>query len=162
MRYKKFELSIILMLGIALCSIQAQEAIPATGGEASGNGGSASYTIGQVFYTTSTETTGYVTQGVQQPYEISDVIGIEQTKGIILELTAFPNPLTDYLTLKAENYNTDNLSYQLFDMNGKLLESRKITGDKTEIEMINLVPAYYFLKIMENNNGIKTFKIIKN
>ena len=44
----------------------AQDAIPATGGDATGSGGSASYTVGQIGYTTNTGTNGSVAEGVQQ------------------------------------------------------------------------------------------------
>ena len=144
MKYKRFYLSAIFLLGLGLTSVQAQEAIPATGGEASGDGGSVSYSVGQVVYSTNTGANGSVAQGVQQPYEISVVAGIEQATGIMLELSVYPNPASDFLTVKAENYDTDNISYQLFDINGKLLESKKADG-----------------KAIENKEEIKTFKIIK-
>jgi len=115
----------ILLLGLGLTGLQAQETIPATGGNATGSGGSASYSVGQVVYTTNTGTNGSVAQGVQQPFEISVVTGIEQTKGINLSVSAYPNPATDFLMLKVENYDNGNLSYQLFDMNSKLLQNKK-------------------------------------
>ncbi len=54
------------------------------------------------------------------------------------------------------------MSYQLFDMQGKILKSKKITGKQTDIVMGNLVPATYFVKVIQRNKEIKTFKIIKN
>ena len=54
------------------------------------------------------------------------------------------------------------LSYQLYDMQGKLLQSEKITGNQTSIIMSNLVPANYFVKVIQGNKEVKTFKIIKN
>jgi hypothetical protein len=55
-----------------------------------------------------------------------------------------------------------SLSYQLFDMYGKLLETKKLDGYETNIVMSNLVPATYFVKVIQGNKEIKTFKIIKN
>ena len=163
MRHKKLKLSAVLLLGLGLTGLQAQEAIPATGGEASGSGGSASYTVGQVFYTTQTGTNGNsVAQGVQQPYEISVVTGLEEAKGISLSISAYPNPTTDYLTLKIKDFELSILHFQLYDMTGKLLQSEKITGNQTSIIMSNLVPATYFVKVIQGNKEVKTFKIIKN
>ena len=162
MRHKKIKLSAILLLGFGLAGLQAQTAIPATGGNASGSGGSVSYSVGQMVYTTNTGTNGSVAQGVQQPYEISVVTGLEEAIGINLILSAYPNPTTDFLKLKVENYDNTNLSYQLFDINSKLLENKKIEGSETSIFMSNLVPATYFLKVTDNNKEVKTFKIIKN
>ncbi len=161
MQHKKLKLRAVFLLGIGLTGLQAQEAIPTTGGNASGSGGSASYSVGQVFYTTNTGTNGSVAQGVQQPYEITVVTGLEEAKGINLILSAYPNPTTDFFTLKVKNYDNINLSYQLFDMNGKLLESKKLTGNQTSIVISNLVPATYFLKVAQSNKEVKTFKIIK-
>jgi hypothetical protein len=48
-----------------------QNTIPAAGGNAKGSGGSASFTVGQIFYTKLSGTNGTVIQGIQQPYEIS-------------------------------------------------------------------------------------------
>ena len=104
MRHKKLKLSAVLLLGLGLTGLQAQTSVNATGGNASGSGGSASYSVGQVVFTTNTGTSGSVVQGIQQPYEISVVTGIEQAKGINLELSVYPNPTTDYLTLEVKDF----------------------------------------------------------
>lgn len=162
MKHKKVKLSIVLLLSLRLIGLHAQEAIPASGGNASGNGGSVSYSVGQMVYTTYTGTNGSIAEGVQQPYEISVVSGIEQTKNINLTCKVYPNPTSDFLILKVENYDNGNLSYQLFNISGKLLESKMLTGNEITISMENLVPATYFLKIINNQIEVKTFKIIKN
>jgi len=163
MRHKKLKLSAILLLGLGLTGLQAQTAVPATGSNASGSGGTVSYSVGQVVYTTNTGgSNGSVAQGVQQPFEISVVTGLEEAKGINLSVSAYPNPTTDFLNLKIENYDNTNLSYQLFDISGKLLETKKLEGNQTNIVMSNLVPATYFVKVTDGNKEVKTFKIIKN
>ena len=170
MKQTKSKRRMVKVLGVAtllacmfsLSTVSAQESVNATGGNASGSGGSASYSVGQVVYTTNTGTNGSVAQGVQQPFEISVVTGLEEAKGINLSVTAYPNPTTDYLTLSIGEFEISNLSYQLYDMNGKLLQSEKITGNQTSIVMSNLVPATYFIKVIQNNKEVKTFKIIKN
>jgi hypothetical protein len=160
MKHKRLKLSAVLLLGLGLTGLQAQETIPATGGNASGSGGTVSYSVGQVVYTTNTGTNGSVAQGVQQPFEISVVTGIEQT-AINLAISAYPNPTTDFLLLKVESEKLKDLSYQLYDLNGKLLQNKKIEGNETSIVMSNLVPATYFVKVTEGNKEVKTFKIIK-
>jgi hypothetical protein len=162
MRQRRLKLSAVLLLGLGLAGLQAQEAIPATGDNASGSGGSVSYTIGQVVYTTNTGKNGSVAEGVQQPYEISVVVGIEQAVYTNLFCKVYPNPVTEFLKLKVESYKVENFSYQLYDMNGRLLENKKITGSETSIDMSNHLPATYFLKVTEVNKEVKTFKIIKN
>jgi len=163
MRHKKLKLSAVLLLGLGLTGLQAQTAVPATGSNASGSGGTVSYSVGQVVCTTNTGgSNGSVAQGVQQPFEISVVTGLEEAKGINLSVSAYPNPTTDFLNLKVENYDNTNLSYQLFDISGKLLETKKLVGNQTNIVMSNLVPAIYFVKVTDGSKEVKTFKIIKN
>jgi hypothetical protein len=162
MRYKRLKLSAALLLGLGLTGLQAQESINATGGNATGSGGLVSYSVGQVFYTTNTGTISSIAQGVQQPYEIFVVTALEEAKGINLSVSVYPNPTIDFLNLKVENYDNANLTYQLFDISGKLLESKKIEGYQTSIVISNLVPATYFLKVIERNKEVKTYKIIKN
>ena len=162
MRHKRLKLSTVLLLGLGLTGVQAQTGVNATGGDASGGGGSVSYSVGQVVYTTHTGTSGSVAEGVQQPYEISVVTGLEEAQSINLSVTAYPNPTTDYLTLRIDEFEISNLSFQLYDMNGKLLQNEKITGNQTSIVMSNLLPATYFVKVIQGNKEVKTFKIIKN
>ena len=142
--------------------LKAQDAIPATGGNASGSGGSASYTIGQVVYTTNTGTAGSVAQGVQQSFEITIVTVIEAGKGISLNCIVYPNPVTDYLVLKIEGEAQKQYIASIFDINGKLIENIKVESNDTKIDMGNLVPATYFLKVTQGEKEIKTFKIIKH
>ncbi|MFO7670808.1 MAG: T9SS type A sorting domain-containing protein [Bacteroidales bacterium] len=162
MQHKRIKLSAFLLLGLGLAELQAQESVNPTGGNASGSGGSVSYSVGQVAYQIHTGTNGSVAEGVQQPYEISVVTGIEEAKGINLSVSAYPNPTTDFLTLSIDGFDIFNLSYQLYDLTGKLLQNERITGNQTIIVMSNLVPANYFLKVNQGNKEIKTFKIIKN
>jgi hypothetical protein len=158
MKHKKTITSVaFLLLGIG--GLHAQETPAATGGEATGTGGTASYSVGQVVYTTATGTNGSVAQGVQQPYEISTTVGINETS-ITLELSVYPNPTTDYLTLKVED-NTE-LNYQLYDLQGKVIENKKVSSTTTSINVENLPKAIYFLNVVKNNQVVKTFKVIKN
>ena len=162
MKKNKLKLVVFALLVFGLSNLQAQETITTSGGEASGSGGTVSYTIGQVFYTTQTGTNGNaVAQGVQQPYEISVVIGIPEAKGINLEVSAYPNPTTNYLQLKVNSEKLESLTYQLYDMQGKLLQNKKLTAKQTQIDMSTYVTSTYFVKVLDNNKEIKVFKIIK-
>jgi len=163
MGHKQLKLSAVLLLGLGLTGLQAQTNVNATGGNASGNGGSVSYSVGQVVYTTHKGSNGSVAQGAQQPYEIS-VAGIDEANGISLKVTAYPNPTTDYLTLEIDastSLSIQSMSYQLYDIQGKVLQNQKITGYRTSIDMNNLVPSTYFVKVIQENKAVKTFKVIK-
>jgi hypothetical protein len=139
---------------------QAQEAVISAGGDASGNAGTVAYSIGQIVYATNIGTNGLVAQGVQQPYTISTVLGIEDNS-IKLDFTAYPNPTINFLTLNVGNAELSTLSFQLYDLRGELIESRKILSSTEKIGMENLPSAMYFLKVANNYIEIITFKIIK-
>ena len=149
--------SIALIFSIG---INAQEAVPAAGGDAVGSGGSSSFTVGQVVYTTHTGTNGSVAQGVQQSYEISVITGVNETE-ILLEMSVYPNPTTNYLQLKVEDEALEALSFQLSDLQGKVIENKKVTTTTSNITMEALPKAIYFLSVIKNNKPVKTFRVIK-
>ena len=162
MKHSSIALFAVCLSGFGLARVSAQETASASGGEASGSGGTVSYSIGQVAYTTQEGNNGSVVQGVQQPFEISIVLGLEGSEGISLNLSAFPNPATDHLTLKADRYNDNNLSYELFDLNGRLLLQNRINSNESGIRMLDYPYGVYLLKVLSNNKEIKTFKILKH
>jgi len=157
----------LIVMCISVCGLAALNAqvlhagISTAGGNATGTGGSASYSVGQLVYTTATGTTGSVAQGVQQPFEINVISGIEDIYGIDL-LKAYPNPAVNTLTLKIENNELSTFSYQLFNINGSMIRSAKVTSTETSISMSDLIPSTYFLRILVNKKEVKSFKIIKN
>jgi hypothetical protein len=176
-KWRVKSLGVAALLTFTLSTVSAQETVNATSSNASGSGGSASYSVGQVFYTTNTGTNGSEAQGIQHPYEIWVITGFEAAKAISPLVSVYPNPTTDYLTLSIDEFDNSNLSYQLYDISGKLLQNKKITSKQTNIVMSNLVPATYFVRLIQENkeanpvksyevdtkqfNVVKTFKIIK-
>ncbi len=150
----------ILVALICTFGLSAQETVPAAGGDATGAGGSSSYTVGQAFYTTNTGSNGSVAQGVQQPYEISVTTGVNETT-ISLELSVYPNPTANNLQLKVESEALENLNFQLIDLQGKVIENKRIMTSNTTINMEALSKGIFFLNITRNNQSVKTFKVIK-
>jgi hypothetical protein len=154
----------ILIMGCFLlgwgASLKAQQGTAASGGEATGAGGTVSYTVGQVDYISMTVTGhGKVDQGIQQAFEIFSV-GIDDMGSINLVSTIYPNPAVESLTLRIDG-DISGLVYQLYDDNGKLIGSEKIANSETTINMSQLAVARYFIKIINNNKELKTFKVIK-
>ena len=140
---------------------QAQESANASGGDATGSGGTLAYSIGQIVYTTNTGGSGSVAQGVQHAYELLTV-GITETE-LNISLTAFPNPTTENLTLQISDYNNEKLSYQLFDIQSKQLSNGQVTAQQTQINMNGLPSATYFINVVNQENKIvQSYKIFKN
>ena len=150
----------LLLLGSP--GVQAQTTVTAAGGNSSGSGGSSSYSLGQVEFFTYSGSNGSEAQGVQQAFEISEVIGVAEIHDIALLASVYPNPGSDHLTLLLENVDLPDLSYQLTDMPGKNYLSGPVQSPQTSIDMSGLVSASYCLRILHKQNVIKTFIIIKN
>ena len=154
----------ILLLAIGLIwagFTQAQESVNASGADATGIGGNVAYSVGQVVYNSNTDASGTVSQGVQQAFEIFSV-GIKETE-LNISLSVFPNPSTEHLTLQISNYSNEQLLYQLYDMQGKLLNNSPITAEQTQINMNSLPTATYFINVVnQKNKEVQSFKIIKN
>ncbi len=157
----QLKLGVLLLSGFGLAGLQAQQGVPAAGGDASGSGGTAGYSVGQIVYTTNTGTNGSAAQGIQQSYVISLVSGIEQANGITLECSVYPNPVSDNLILKIEGKVQTQYIVSLYDTRGRLLEKQKTEGKVTTISMGDLLNGDYFLKVTDNQKEMKTFKIIK-
>ncbi len=157
---KKNKLMMALLLFVAIKGF-SQENANAAGGNIAGVGGSVDYSVGQVVYTTNTGLDGSVSQGVQQPYAVTELLGAENPS-ISLVVKAYPNPTQNYLTLNVGNNEISNLTFQLIDVNGRLIENKKISNAIEVIDMEKLQAAVYFLKVARNNKEIKNFKIIKN
>jgi hypothetical protein len=157
--YLKF-LIVFCLLSINV-AIRAQVAIPASGGNVYASAGSVSYTIGQLVYTSDASSIGNIIKGVQQPFDIIS-LGTGDFDGIELQCIVYPNPTRDWIRLKIDNPILENLDYELFDLAGKLLQSQSISEKVTLIDMHDLLPSNYFLKVLQNDKALKTFKIIKN
>ncbi len=159
---KKTLKNLILAVGMTMLSITAfsQESFNSCGGNLSGSGGSVSYSYGQTFYSVHSGTDAYLSEGVQQPFEISVVTLFEDEIALKINLSVFPNPTADNLNLRTENVQLP-LTAILFDLNGRIIKESIITESETVISLTNLEASTYFLKLSNLEKEIKTFKIIK-
>lgn len=159
MKYKKQNATLAFIL-LGLGSVFAQESPVSASGTIIGSNGNISYTVGQLVYTTSIGSNGSVAQGIQQPYEIRPILGTDNFN-INLQMKVYPNPTVNFLSLEINNYDIETMSYQLFDLNGRLITNNKILVDITSINLQQYPAAIYLLKVLHNDIEIKTFKIIK-
>ena len=142
-----------------MAPLHAQQGFSATGGQVQGTGGTLSYMLGQVMFKTYKGSTGSISEGIQQTIQIS-VLGTEDP-GIELVSIAYPNPTQKTLTLQVDNYNNEQLTYKVFDLQGQLLDTQPATGSVTNLDMKDLALGTYLLIIQEEDALIKTLKIRK-
>ncbi len=159
----KLNLLLTIAISISFISLHAQNSTQTSGGNATGNGGTVSYTVGQVVYNTHSATNGSVSEGVQQAYEISVILGIDEPE-ISLNISAFPNPATDFLILKIvdDAFHEMEYSLTLYNIYGQVIMKQLIIANETKIELAALRDATYFLNVKSGILDVKTFKIIKN
>ncbi len=130
------------------------------GGNAAGSGGTISYSIGQTDYSSSSSAEGTVSQGLQQPYEISEVTSANQPS-LDISVSLHPNPVKDYLYLIIPDKHWQYLEITLFDIIGRPILHEKLAGQTTILDMNEFIPGAYFLIIENEKKQIKSFKIIK-
>ena len=137
----------------------AQQNFVASGVEAKGIGGSSSCSVGQIDYITLKDSLiGTIAQGLQQPYDILNLTTVETG----INISIYPNPTKDFILLNVQDASTQNMTYILYDVLGKVIESKELSGNQTSISMVSLANDIYFIKVLENNTELKFFKIIKN
>jgi len=154
---------VILLVTFIVLSINlsAQSSSNTSGGNATGSNGTVSYSVGQLTNHVYTGTTGSISEGVQQPFEISIVNGIDEAVDIQLKAVVYPNPTTDFIQLKIEKEKWIGTYYALYDQKGNMVKSDKINDKVTTIEMKSFAASVYFVKVYNNMSTLKTFKVIK-
>jgi len=151
----------LLLLSIILSfSLYAQISVNSAGAEATGQGGSLSYSVGQVVYSASSSSAGSASAGVQQAYEVSVATQISATN-LNIDASVYPNPTTDFLILNVPEIE-ENYTYQVTDINGKQLNTGLINNTQTNLDFSSYVIGTYFIKLVQANSNIKTFQVIKN
>lgn len=153
--------TLVALTLFATQSILSQESLSTSGGEATGSGGTSSYSVGQLVYTTHSGSTGTLTQGVQQSIELFTLSNPEFT-GVTLKLAVYPNPTADFVILKQKGSNLKELTYTLYDIQGKTIVKGHALEDATKISMQYFQMGTYILKVSQNAKELKSFKIIKN
>lgn len=156
---KKFNLTLVLLIGFAL-SAKAQQTTVSSGGDIHGDTGTLSFSLGQVHFNTYSSSSMAISEGIQQIYEVRSL-----STGLSTEpfsLAVYPNPASDYLTINFRNQFGEGYNFQLYDLNGKMIINRKISGEKTIIDLRKYASAIYILNLYKDNSKIQSFKILKN
>ena len=149
-------------LVVFMISASAQSDIVPLGGDVSNPTGSVSYTVGQTAILNVNDGDYAVMEGVQVPFEIQTV-GIDEHPGIVLNAVVFPNPTRHSVVLRISDYDMpeNGLLAQLYDANGRLLQNLVVNGPDTPLDMEQYATAAYYLRVLDGNALLKTFKIIK-
>jgi len=116
------------------------------------------WSIGETVTETYSSVTNVITQGFHQnTYSISKVEDL--LDGI--DINVYPNPTQNFVFINL-NQNENKVDViVLTDIQGKIIQNKKVTKDIEKIEFSNYPRGIYFLKISQTNKSYKEFKIIK-
>ena len=142
-----------------MATLSAQSDIVPAGGEATGNGGSVSYSVGQIAVQSKSDGAASISEGVQQPYEIS-VVGVDNYPDITLHAVLYPNPTQGRLKLEISNLQFDG-ELKVYDVNGKYVFSKKLEGKTTEFDISSCAPGTYYINVYDGTQSLKSFKVVK-
>lgn len=163
MKRTAFVLIALILTGGCL---MAQSTFGVTGGNVKGASGSLTYTMGQFAIET---TYGKVTnasrvaanlrEGVQQTYTVEE-LRIDGVQPLDCNVNVYPNPTVDYVTVGLAN-DIPDLHYELYSIDGKLLQKGTIQQAEQNIEMRNYAAGTYVLRLAAGRAS-NSYRIVKN
>ena len=156
----------ILLTGLGIlivCFVSAQSVTPelvsSSGGHYEGSSYQLDWSIGEVAVETYTGTTYTLSQGFHQ--NTYTVTAVKKLKFDNVEITAYPNPTSDFITIKNSDKLQKDLTVEVADIQGKIYLIEKYTSDKKKVNFAKFSAGMYFLNVKLKGTTIKSFKIIK-
>lgn len=136
--------------------------VGAAGGTLTGSDGSTlGFTVGEVA-TLVLNNDSQLRQGFWQSFEV--LIPVIEVDGTKAEITVFPNPFEDVLSLRINGSLTQAIDILLFDLNGRLLfEEKALSAGSIEIGGSSALPPGTYLLSLRDERGLPvgTEKVVK-
>lgn len=115
-----------------------------------------SFSIGEVFIQTTLDSSRMITAGFHQP----NLWGVVIVEHPLIKARIFPNPTSSIVTLEVFGA-IGGKSYILTSPEGKVLVSLPVVSERSEISMDGYAAGAYNLSIIESDNLIANYRIIK-
>ncbi len=138
-------------------AVSAQEVVATQGDSYSNASGSIDFTLGEVIIDTGTDGTNDLTQGFHQTNW--NFVGVEDFAPNY-EAIIFPNPTSEVLNIRTSSF--ENVTYTLYDAQGKLVMQDILSAEQTPIQVSQLAPGSYSLTLNNETQNLKTFKLVKH
>jgi hypothetical protein len=146
---------LFLTLLTTLCTT-AQAVVSTQGDSYSNASANIDFTIGEVVINTGTDGTNDLTQGFHQTNW--NFVGLED-HAPSYEATIFPNPTSEVLNIRTSTF--ENVTYTLYDAQGKLVMQDILSSEQTPIQVGQLAPGNYSIFLNNETQNLKTFKLVK-
>ena len=148
--------TLVLFSFFASLAVSAQEVVSTQGESYSNASANIDFTIGEVIIATGTDGTNDLTQGFHQTNW--NFLGVEDFAPNY-EATIFPNPTEDVLNIRTSTF--ENVTYTLYDAQGRLVMQDILSAEQTPIQVSQLAPGSYLLTLNNETQNLKTFQLIK-
>ena len=148
--------TIVVFSFFAVLSGSAQEVVATQGDSYSNASANIDFTLGEVIIDTGTDGTNDLTQGFHQTNW--NFLGMEDF-ATNYEATIFPNPTSEVLNIRTSTF--ENVTYTLYDAQGKLVMQNILSAEQTPIQVSQLAPGSYSLTLNNETQNLKTFKLVK-
>ena len=148
--------ALVLFSLFASISVSAQEVVSTQGDSYSNASANIDFTLGEVIIDTGTDGTNDLTQGFHQTNW--NFVGLED-HAPSYEATIFPNPTSEVLNIRTSTF--ENVTYTLYDAQGKLVMQDILSAEQTPIQVSQLAPGSYSLTLNNGIQNLKTFKLVK-
>ena len=149
-------------LGIAFLGATAQtaslELVSSAGNSFSNTSYQLDWSIGECVSSTHSAGDYVITQGLHQS---SYVVTLVEDLRADIQMSVYPNPTTDFVSLKVESSKIEGMQYTITDFSGRVLQTENFAEVIEQINFSNYAAGTYFISVVENNQLIKSFKIIK-
>ena len=114
------------------------------------------FTMGEPITATLTGQNGIATQGFHQG--TISITSVRETLSLA-ELSVYPNPTTDKLTISTA---IENALWQLQTLDGKMVTSGRLNIGSTTVDVSSLAQATYMLTVVAPDRRTNAYRIIKN
>lgn len=149
---------LIILLALSNATITtAQEVIATQGDSYSNTSMQIDFTIGEIIINTESDGVNTLTQGFHQTNW--NFAGLEN-HAPEYEAAIFPNPTSKILNISTSAF--ENVTYTLYDAQGKLILQDKLSSEQTPIKVSQLAPGNYSITLTNEIQNLKTFKLVKS
>ncbi len=157
-RLRFYLLLVLVLCGAAQCTAQTldRQVIGTSGQQYVTAAATVDFTIGEPFIATLTGQNGIATQGFHQG--TISITSVRETLSLA-ELSVYPNPTTDRLTISTA---MENALWQLHTLDGKIVSSGRLNLGSTTVDVTALAQATYMLTVMAPDRSVNAYRIVKN
>ncbi|MCG3166749.1 MAG: hypothetical protein POELPBGB_02531 [Bacteroidia bacterium] len=85
-------------------------------------------------------------------YIVGDPTGIEEANAISNNISVYPNPATNYVTVEANGYSIEIV--RIVDMLGQTVSETQVNSSKTQLDVTTLSQGAYFVQLLVNDQLI--------